>query len=325
MKFISLTHTFVFVLCFACGDAFSASLSAASVTLCNNGYAATNATTCTSYDTGLCPSGSYELPANNQTAVSLQDNACRVATYSLTTVDDVVTASYHGVLSGSEITLCNNGYAATNASTCTSYARGVCQSGNYELQSNTVSVVATTQNGLCNVATYSRAVVDDVVSAEYHGVLSGSQITLCDNGYAATNATTCTSYTTGYCPNNYYSMAGNPSTFTNYTTSCPNNYSQFIAEGPCSYTPSTTYCMDVCGNGQYTTSLGTCASLCSLGATTLRTSTGLLFPMWSSSQATPSINLGIGNGVCYVNLESGTTNDSGLMFDWGGTTYHAVQ
>ena len=324
MKFLPLNLAYVFALIFACGVAHSASLSSITPTICTNGYS-DDGSTCTTYDVGDCGAGYYELENNTSTTIAPNGSTCQVANYRPATIDSATfTLTYHGMLVGSTVdNLCTNGYS-DDGSTCKTYGAGDCASGNYELTYNTSTTVA--PNGsVCQVVNYKPKTVDNSVSLTYHGLLVGSTVdNLCTNGYSA-DGSTCTTYTAGYCPNGYYSLSNNPSTFTDYTTSCASNYSQYSAESFCKYTTTTSYCLDVCGNGQYTTEFGTCASLCTAGATTLRTSNGILLPIWSSSQRTPSLNIGIGNDVCYVNLDTGTASETTLMFDVGGTTYHAVQ
>ena len=208
---------------FVASGAFGASLSSIEPLICNNGYS-DDGSTCTTYDVGDCDSGYYELESNNESVIAPNGSMCQVSSYKTTTMPDtIVTLTYHGLLVGEEITLCNNGYAATNASTCTTYSAGNCGSGYYEPPSNESTFIA--PNGTsCQVSTYKIAnALDTVVTLTYHGTIIGDEITLCNHGYAATNATTCTAYATGYCPNDYYAMSANSATFTDYDSSCASN------------------------------------------------------------------------------------------------------
>lgn len=229
---------------------------------------------------------------------------------------------------GSPILLCENGYSA-NGSTCTTYNDGGrCDSGYYQLTSADSFIAP--QETKCRYETYRKVTLPDTVMYPmYLGMLVGDPVTLCTNGYSA-NGSTCTTYSNGYCPNDYYDLNNGDATFAGFTDFvggvCGPGYHVYTAESGCGYSLSGTTCVDLCTNGLMTTDIGTCASLCDLGVTTLRTSTGLIIPMWSTKQITPSVNIGINDGenesVCYVNLVPGATNESAIMFKFDDKLYH---
>ena len=290
--------------------------------LCTNGYSSDNST-CTTYTTGSCDTDYIEFEQNPSTFIGVYENKCQISTYKKTSVPDTLIAlRYNGILSGDETLLCTNGYSSNN-STCTSYAVHDCNSGYYEQTSNHETFIGVYDNK-CAVATYKKkSVPNTTVVLTYRGMVSGSETLLCSNGYSSNNST-CTNYASGYCWTGYYDMNLGATTFSEQTNgACASNTHSFTATA-CGYAPTTETCLDVCGDGQMYTGVGTCASLCEMGVTTFRTSTGLVIPMWSTKQITPSINIGINNSVCYVNLEPGTTSVSAVMIQYDDTIYHTT-
>lgn len=307
----------------ACPNAFSAQIVGAEVLLCTNGYSSDNST-CTTYTTGSCDTGYIEFENNPSTFIGAYENKCQISTYKKTLVPDTLIAlRYSGILSGDETLLCTNGYSSNN-STCTSYATHDCESGYYEQTSNHETFIGVYDNK-CAIATYKKkSVPNTTVVLTYRGVVSGTETLLCSNGYSANNST-CTNYTSGYCWNGYYDMNLGVTTFSEQTNgACASNTHDFTTTA-CGYAPTADTCLDVCGDGQMYTGAGTCASLCSLGITKLRTSTGLVLPLWSNKQTTPSVNIGYNDGVCYINLETGPGGTNTLNVRYNDTTYHAVK
>ncbi len=80
----------------------------------------------------------------------------------------------------------------------------------------------------------------------------------------------------------------------------------------------------VCGAGD-----GACwlleqlRALCSAGATNLKTSGGLSFPLYSTRTTTPSLCVSYNNTTCYADLESGSATDA-INVKYNGVTYHTV-
>lgn len=321
--------TLAMVAMFCTNSSFAASLSGLTVTLCADGYADIGSQNsshhCEPYAQGSCDAGYYELPQNSGTFIAPENGQCRSASFGkYTTALDIFDFTYTGVIIGSEITLCDDGYSR-DGSTCTSYDAANCDSGNYKLVGTETAFVDVGVNDTCDTTGFTKklTLMDSLIYLIYNGVLVGSEITLCDNGYS-TDSTTCSNYTSGYCPTGYFNLDTDDGFMTMQSSgSCASNYGSYNGTETCGYNPSMTTCLDLCENGLMTTEVGTCASMCTAGGTTLRTSTGIVLPLWSTAQSTPSINIGLSNGVCYVNLEPGT--GSGINIQYGGNTYHAVR
>lgn len=316
---------FVFLFLFMCSGANSAQLVGNEITLCTNGYSA-DGSTCTPYDVGNCDSGYYDMNIASTEFISQTLYSCTYNGYTKTTLPDTnIVIKYSGASIGDEITLCSNGYSA-DGSTCTTYDMGDCDTGYYEIVTNSTSFVSTTKNHQCIYTNYkSKLMPDNIIALYYHGAVLGDEITLCTNGYSA-DGSTCTDYIQSTdCPNNYYNVNPSATAFTLKTGSCASGYSQYTAEESCGFEPSKSTCVSLCENGLLTTSVGGCSSLCSLGVTTLRTGNGVILPMWTTKQTTPSINIGVQGGTCYVNLTESPVSEMTIHVNYDDKTYHAIK
>lgn len=83
--------------------------------------------------------------------------------------------------------------------------------------------------------------------------------------------------------------------------------------------------VSICSNHVATTeSLCTPQLKCEFGET-LRTSNGIIVPLWSDRLTTPSLNFGFDNGeVCYMNMVSGKETGTLNIFE-GDNIYHGVK
>ncbi len=156
---------------------------------------------------------------------------------------------------------------------------------------------------------------------------------LCPPGQFPANGT-CTAYSAGTCPDGMLNATDSSATSTTWATmtngACPTNYTEqeiTAIEFACdSYisrvTSETPACLLMCNNGLIFTEVNSCATLCN-EHNKLKTSTGLEFPMYSSKQITPSINIKVGKNVCYVNLVPGSETDA-IQIKYDEQIYHTV-
>ena len=312
-------------MCFAfISDSFGAQIVGNPILICNNGYT-TDRENCDTYSAGSCASGYYTVLADNTSFGALLNSSCQSSERKIVVPENMYPIFSGTLVSGAEVKICDNGYT-TDRSSCTNYDTGnnTCRSGYYLVLGDGNSFGPLLDQG-CQ-STYTRRTRPDNMYPIYTGtVVSGAEIKICDNGYT-TDRSSCTTYSQSQCPNNYLDINVNENTFATQTNNtCASGYHSFSAEDTCHWTNSSSYCLNVCGNGSFMTSNDTCAALCGAGITTLRTSTGLILPVWATKQMTPSLNIGLGNDVCYVSLAPGNTNDSALMFDVNGTVYHTVE
>ena len=236
----------------------------------------------------------------------------------------ICTGANSAQLVGSEITLCTNGFSP-DGSTCTTYGAGDCASGYYDLTPTSTSFVST-MNGTCSASGYkSRTLPDTTITMMYHGAVVGSEIALCTNGYSP-DGSTCTTYGTTNCPSDYYNVNVGATSFAENNGSCASGYKQYEADASCGFEPEGKTCVNFCGDGELVTGVGGCSALCSAGSTTLRTSTGLKYPLWATKQTTPSLNLKFPNGGrCYVNLTDEPTDSQSIWVKWENNRLHATK
>ena len=258
------------------------------------------------------------------TFMGVEDGLCKNGGYSIMDVPYDVIAIYNGFTAGATATLCDDGYLVNNGS-CVSYTNGSCESGDNDLALNSASFMGL-ENGLCKNGGYSIMNIPyEGTYPIYNGFTVGAEITLCQNGYLVNNSS-CTTYANGDCPTDYLDLALNANTMTTLTNGvCASSYSPYTINQQCDENTDDAICGILCSDGLNYTDIGTCAALCAEGYTTLRTSTGLIIPVYATKQITPSLNIrGETGNVCYVNLMPGTA-DNAINFRYNNTTYHTVK
>ena len=65
-----------------------------------------------------------------------------------------------------------------------------------------------------------------------------------------------------------------------------------------------------------------CVGDCDAGVTTLRTSTGLEFPLFDTKPTTPALHIKHNGTVCYTPMEPGNGGAGSMNIMSGGETYH---
>ena len=286
----------------------------------------------TVYAAVTCPNGYTTLDTEKHIDTTYKDfseatfsqsqgETCQVSGYTLIEIPDDVLPVFTGMLIGNEITLCDSGFQVNNGS-CATYTQGICSYAFDDLALDNATFTEQT-NGQCTISGYTAMETPNDIGTKQNGILIGDEIVLCNNGHRVDNVT-CSTYTTDDCPENYQHLTSDENTLTT-NGFCPSGYSTFTINQQCDSNTTDAMCVILCGAGLNYTGVGTCAQTCSLGQwTTLRTSTGLIYPMYTTKQITPSINLSDGNSVCYVNLVPGSV-EGALHFKYNNQTYHAVQ
>ena len=221
--------------------------------------------------------------------------------------------------------LCPDGYYRASGE-CVAYSSGGCSSGRYNSAvTNTTFIASDDGNCYAGYDVYSRT------GNDIYPLVDSS--VLCPPGQYPANGT-CTAYSAGTCPDGMLNTTASSGTSTTWTTmtngACPTNYTEqeiTAIEFACdSYisrvTSETPACLLMCNNGLIFTEVNSCAALCN-EHNKLKTSTGLEFPMYSSKQITPSINVKVGKNVCYVNLVPGSESDA-IQIKYDEQIYHTV-
>lgn len=249
---------------------------------------------------------------------------CNMPGYSLVIVPDALSPIYNGATIGTAVTLCPGGYK--NGSSCTNYAQGHCESGYYDMAGVAQSAVSAKVGNSCLVPGYRQREIPDEMYAIYNGFSVGSTTTLCGSN-AYRSGSSCVALTGVGCPTDYKKLPAASNVLAPMPTSgtCATGKGSYTFNQSCEDGATQDSCVYVCQEGQHYNGLGNCANTCTLGATRLKSSTGLSLPLYASKGTTPALNFSIGNGTCYLNLAPGTTNDSTLIFSDGENTYHAIE
>ena len=220
--------------------------------------------------------------------------------------EEIMPANGHS--DNTEIPLCDGYWTGT---TCNPGSSSDCQSGQHGIYYDHVVMAPTL--GSCEPGFKMRTMPDGLVVT--NGFSSGT-------GIAFSEVT----YSQGDCPDGYIDLAVDDGSFFKINTNgtCTNGY-RYTTEQCKDKMPNTpVMCGILCDTGLEYTEVGTCAELCKSEHNTLKTSTGLAYPMYATKSVTPSINLRIDESVCYVNLISGTESNS-INIKYNNQLYHAVK
>ena len=249
---------------------------------------------------------------------------CEMPGHHLTTIPDEFVAIYNGATIGSAVTLCPGGYK--NGSSCTSYTQGHCDSGYYDMAGVSQSAVSAKAGNSCLVPGYRQREIPDVMYPIYNGFTAGTAATLCGSN-AYRSGSSCVALTGVGCPTDYKKLPIASTVLSPMpgAGTCGTGKHSYSFNQNCDENPDDDSCVLVCEDGLNYTGVGTCAALCEYGATELRTSTGLSVPLYATKETTPALNVGLGGGVCYINLVPGNTSGSALMLRNGQTLYHTVE
>lgn len=134
--------------------------------------------------------------------------------------------------------------------------------------------------------------------------------TKCSAGYHPSNGE-CVAFDTDGCPNDYYVPSDSVTRPTTGNTCASGTYGHDI-----SVCDKITGASDVVCAPQAT---------CNGAGTTIRTSSGIVLPLWMDKLTTPSLNVRFEDGtVCYMNMQSGAGNGT-LNFKYDNNIYHGVE
>lgn len=275
-----------------------------------------------------CPTG-YSIVGKNMAFNFGQpiDGACPLGGgQKIREIPDEFLAIYNGFKAGSTTKICGAGYM--DGSTCKTYTTGHCNSGYLDMGTIGASAFsAPGPNNNCYMPGYHYKTMTDEVYFIYNGFKVGSTTTLCGTD-AYRSGSSCVSLTQVGCPSGYKNIVAAQTALSplGMDGACAKGKHTFSTNQSCDDENLTDdKCLLVCPDGEQYTGVGTCAALCSAGATTLNLGNGLSIPMYDTKQIEPSINIGMTGGTCYVNLVPGATNDSALMVQYGNSLYHTVE
>ena len=259
---------------------------------------------------GNCPNNSY--------VITLSDTA------------------YNNMLFVHGMNVCPSGYSriklngvtigtATTTFTHNTTSSGTCRNGYKQIPLLVNTTFSKYYNKNCvdgTAYTYRPDNPPEIVPA-YDGVIFGTQIQTCENGYL--NNGTCVSYQQGNCPDNYQGMAINANTIIALNNgNCNSGYTKIEIESPCQGAATTSStCMKLCESGYAYTANGTCENIqCPYGGGVFESGVGRNYQMYSGKQTTPTITARVGSGKCYINLAPGAATGNAINIRMNGTTYH---
>ena len=194
---------------------------------------------------------------------------------------------------------CESGEYPT-VSGCVQPQAGGCVAGYFLSGGSTVNVLSTT-GGVCNgIGLFSAPGVylmtDEKCGAGYFPATSGcaqfGTNESCPDGY--------------YTPRDYFTRADADNVCDSDQISYPNEVS-------------------ICSNHVVTTEALCTPQLRCQSGETLRTSNGVIVPLWSDVLTTPSLNFGFSDGeICYMNMVSGSENGTINILE-NNNIYHGVK
>lgn len=216
--------------------------------------------------------------------------------------------SANGYSKDVKIPLCDGYWSET---TCMSHSSSDCLSGQHGIFYD--HVVMAPMVGKCEAGYQLRTMNDALVLT--NGFVTAAEIPLGT-----------VSYTKGDCPDGYFDLAVNDDSFFKVNTSgaCSAGYKYMTEQCKSEMPDSPMICGILCAPGLEYTDVGTCSELCGGTHKSLRTSTGLIYPMYSTKSVTPSLNIKVGDTVCHVNLINGVASES-INIKYNNKTYHAVK
>jgi len=219
-------------------------------------------------------------------------------------------------------TRCPSGQYYSSGS-CVSYTRGGCENGFVDATPSVSSSTFEPHHANECYGGYDTMVVHRDV-----GYPIFSFNAKCGVGYYPT-ANGCAARSQSDCPTGYGELV--PTTaFARYNANdeCDTNYTDYGDTPVCAQylgVNTSDTCTTLCNYGYNHTHADTCARPCN-DLHYLMTSNGIQLPLYLDKTTTRAMAFGAPNdGVCYLNLLSGTANGTINMRDEAGNTYHGVQ
>ena len=254
-----------------------------------------------------CSPGYYSIQNSmGDTIVAPMDGTCDGG-YRLQDVPDVI-RSANGYSKDTEIPICDGYWTGT---TCNPDTSSDCLAGQHGIFYD--HVVMAPMDGTCDGGYRLQNMNDGLVLT--NGFVTSTEIPL-----------GAVSYDQGDCPEGYFDLSVNDDSFFKVNTSgaCSGGYKYTTEQCKQTMPDSPVMCGILCEYGLEYTEVGTCSQLCSGEYNTLRTSTGLAYPMYATKSVSPSLNVRVGDTTCYVNMISGTSHGA-INIKHNNKTYHTVK
>jgi len=231
------------------------------------------------------------------------------------------------VASGAELVsfgpdLCGSGQMFLDGA-CVDVVRGSCPNGAYKTNINPETYSAPTLRTAC-IDTYTGMSLPDFMHAIYNGILVDFGATLCGSGYAFVNGK-CERRAQGKCPSGFNDVMADANTLQPLTAGvCADGYSVgWLNENCATKTEYASLCGVLCDADYIYTTLGTCATVCTNGASAIKTDSGVTVPLYAQRQGAPSLNVELPDGMCYGILLPGAS-DGAININYDNMTYHTA-
>ena len=268
---------------------------------CDSGYYYKNGT-CVAYETGPCDSGFVDNASNSGTMFDYTyAGGCTggmepiQTSHSAMRLADTIATSIQ----------CGTGYYYKNGA-CVAYEQSLCKDGYfYETPIVQESTFDVTHSGKC-LGGY-----DTLLGRDYASYVVFSAAEKCGAGEYPTG-TGCAAHPTENCPDNYYAIT--PLTAFKRTADpaeCGTNYSLYY---------DTDFCRKYLGANM--ASVCTPQLICTSGGASLRTSTGIVLPIYDDQVTAPVLKIRFENGhICNANMVPGAKNGT-INMRYNNETYH---
>lgn len=298
-----------------CG-AFGADLVNFGPELCGDGDYRINGE-CVAKPQGRCQAGYYIANIDDNTYSSLTTRGYCMNSYNKVELPDGFSPIYNGIVVTFGPKLCGDGYYMVDGK-CESRVQGNCPTDFYKVPINQGTFSAYSVAGQSCMNSYAEYEISDDFHMLYNGILVNFGPELCGEGMRMSDGG-CVSVSRNDCPDNYYDILASEETIRkNNDAKCANGYSPYDLMVNCTTNTSEPLCAVLCNGDMAYTGVGTCATPC---GHVIKTSTGLTIPLYSQSQITPSLNVKLDDGICFVNMVSGTQKGA-INVSYGGSVYH---
>ena len=321
----------IFLLVFVCGNTFAAFNP---MPLCDGGYPMAVATddgftyTCVQYEQNTCVS---DYVAVNVLGLgpSYMDGSCS---------DTMIAVDVDFYVNNRTKKLCDAGYPEMVATddgftyTCVQYEQNTCVSDYVAV--NVLGLGPSYMDGSCS---------DTMIAVGVDFYVNNRKPNLCKSGFY--DGGKCVEYVpdSSVCPQTYNKITDDMALrVVDDDVECPTQFFEITAfddshsdndqitvwRYPYDTVPDSMLTLHLCPPGQEMNYLGNCVNLCpwkmgDLQMRYLRTSTGLIMPIYASKVTMPSLNVKAGNTQCYINLLPGNQTGT-LNFKAGEQAWHVV-
>ena len=266
-----------------------------------------------------CPSG-FDDVTNIYPATFYSKNGDLCPTgYEPFSAPDTMTFKFNGLILDNAPTICGSDSHYVDGE-CVPYTQENCANGFYKNAENSATFYSKNGN-LCPTG-YEPYTYGTNVSFVFNGLILDNAPTVCASGHYVDGV--CTPYASTGCITGYVD-AGVDGIIAavDANGACPSGYGALWAYQSCTAGTTDSICTTLCNGDLLKTDAGYCVATCGSGLSKLHVGDTLTFTLYGTKTTTPAINLGNGNGVCYVNLAPGRASGA-INVQYNNTIYHTT-